>query len=33
MNNLPPSDMKGYDKLDAERKAVYKEALPYLEKA
>ena len=33
MNNLPPSDMKGYDKLDAERKSVYKEALPYLEKA
>lgn len=33
MNSLPPSDMKGYDKLDAERKLVYKEALPYLEKA
>ena len=33
MNSLPPSDMKGYDKLDAERKGVYKEALPYLEKA
>lgn len=33
MNNLPPSDMNGYDKLDKERKGVYKEALPYLEKA
>ncbi|MGB0890998.1 MAG: tetratricopeptide repeat protein [Flavobacteriaceae bacterium] len=33
MNSLPPSDMKGYDKLELERKSVYKEALPYLEKA
>lgn len=33
MNALPPSDMKGYDKLEKERKDLYKEALPYLEKA
>lgn len=33
MNNLPASDMKSYEKLEKERKDVYKEALPYLEKA
>lgn len=33
MNALPPSKMKAYDALEKERKGLYKEALPYLEKA
>lgn len=33
MNALPVSDVKGYKKLEGERVALYKEALPTLEKA
>ncbi|NVK53902.1 MAG: tetratricopeptide repeat protein [Flavobacteriaceae bacterium] len=33
MNDLPPSDMKNYDKLEKERKNLYKKTLPILEKA
>lgn len=33
MNDLPPSDMNGYTKLENERKKLFKEILPVLEKA
>lgn len=33
LNNLPPTDFAGYDKLMAKRKVVYKKALGYFEKA
>lgn len=33
MNDLSPSDMNGYTKLENERKELFKEILPFLEKA
>ena len=33
MNDLPPSDMKNYDKLEKERAVLFKQILPVLEKA
>lgn len=33
MNELPDNDLKGFKKLEEERNAFYRQALPYLEKA
>ncbi len=33
MNDLPPSDMKNYDKLEKERKELFKKILPILQQA